>query len=81
MDVGQVGFHVDKNVKEIYLKIVSLDFFSLYIYSIQVKQAVVDKKQNEIVNRLNKTKTEVSTEDFIVKFPIEIRKRKRERET
>jgi hypothetical protein len=46
MDVGQVGFHVDKHVK----------------------QYVVDKKQNEIVNRLNKTKTEVSTEDFIVKY-------------
>ncbi|CAF1247371.1 unnamed protein product [Adineta ricciae] len=43
MDVGQVGFHVDKHVK----------------------QYVVDKKQNEIVNRLNKTKTEIPTEEFI----------------
>jgi len=43
MDVGQVGFHVDKNVK----------------------QYVVDKKQNDIVNRLNKTKIELSTEEFI----------------
>ncbi|CAF0795277.1 unnamed protein product [Rotaria sordida] len=43
MDVGQVGFHVDKNVK----------------------QYVVSKKQNEIVNRLNKTKTEFSTEEFM----------------
>ncbi|CAF4587722.1 unnamed protein product [Rotaria sp. Silwood1] len=43
MDVGQVGFHVDKNVK----------------------QYVVSKKQNEIVNRLNKTKNELSIEEFI----------------
>lgn len=43
MDVGQVGFHVDKNVKEY----------------------VVDKKQNEIVNRLNRTKREIPTEEFI----------------
>ena len=32
----------------------------------QVKQYVVDKKQNEMVNRLNKTKTEISTDEFIV---------------
>lgn len=32
----------------------------------QVKQTVVEKKQNEIVNRLNKTKTEIPTEEFIV---------------
>ncbi|CAF4939142.1 unnamed protein product [Rotaria magnacalcarata] len=44
MDVGQVGFHVDKNVR----------------------QYIVSKKQNDIVNRLNKTKTEISTELFIV---------------
>ncbi|CAF3995991.1 unnamed protein product [Rotaria magnacalcarata] len=43
MDVGQVGFHVDKNVR----------------------QYIVSKKQNDIVNRLNKTKTEISTELFI----------------
>ncbi|CAF2378958.1 unnamed protein product [Rotaria sp. Silwood2] len=31
----------------------------------QVKQYVVSKKQNEVVNRLNKTKIELSTEEFI----------------
>lgn len=61
MDVGQVGFHVDKHVKINQLKIMNnLEYF------LQVKQAIVDKKQNEIVNRLNRTKTEISTEDFIV---------------
>ncbi|CAF4492113.1 unnamed protein product, partial [Rotaria sp. Silwood1] len=30
-----------------------------------VKQYVVSKKQNEIVNRLNKTKNELSIEEFI----------------
>ncbi len=60
MDVGQVGFHVDKNVK---LLIIVNDFeYSL----IQVKESVVTKKQNDIVNRLNKTKIELSTEEFIV---------------
>ncbi|CAF5193460.1 unnamed protein product, partial [Rotaria magnacalcarata] len=30
-----------------------------------VRQYIVSKKQNDIVNRLNKTKTEISTELFI----------------
>ena len=66
MDVGQVGFHVDKNVR---FSTVINDFFSFKTYFlVQVKQYVVNKKQNDIVNRLNRTKKDVSTEDFIVKI-------------
>jgi len=42
MDVGQVGFHKDKEVKSL----------------------IVDKKFNEVINRLNKTKTEDKEENF-----------------
>lgn len=44
MDVGQVGFHKDKEVRSI----------------------MVEKKVNEIVNRLNKTKREETSVDFRV---------------
>lgn len=42
MDVGQVGFHSDKSVKNI----------------------IVEKKSNEIINRLNKTKEEKEDVNF-----------------
>ncbi len=46
MDVGQVGFHKDGDVKRM----------------------KVDKRLNEIVNRLNKTKTQKTIEEFKVVF-------------
>ncbi|KAK6944963.1 NFACT, RNA-binding domain [Dillenia turbinata] len=56
MDVGQVGFH---NPKQVSTKIIvahcKLEYFP---FSVQVRTVRVEKRINEIVNRLNKTKAE-----------------------
>src|SRR5690606_11962426 len=50
MDVGQVGFHNPKLVRD--MVIISDNI------GIKVKKYKIEKRKNEIVNRLNKTKQE-----------------------
>lgn len=66
MDVGQIGFYRQKDVSDrlfhsFALSLSSWDWvgwFALLLFNEQVKTVTVEKKINEIVNRLEKTKTE-----------------------
>ena len=61
MEVGQVGFHSNKEVNNVYLSVPLFTFMllvTLVSHFLKVRTIQVEKKISEIVNRLNKTKEE-----------------------
>lgn len=67
MDVGQVGFHNNKAVSLVYFRIYTCmslillshwRIFLLHFGCVQVRTVRVEKRINEVVNRLNRTKVE-----------------------
>ena len=61
MEVGQVGFHSNKEVNSLYLSVPLFTFMllvTLVCRFLKVRTIQVEKKISEIVNRLNKTKEE-----------------------
>lgn len=66
MDVGQIGFHRQKDVSDRLFHSFTLSlslwdwvgWSALLLFNAQVKTVTVEKKINEIVNRLEKTKAE-----------------------